>query len=209
MTVAFGSDSMTISQSEFISFEKFLDQTCKVYDTLWPAFDIERIHLPSIKVIAQKGFDDDKIDEASEFLMSLRLCSPHSELAGLLGGSISAVDLVMVTEEELEWNEWPVHQRRRLQTQVVRQEKQAPFDERLLKRSRQLGDRQRDAIQGLLKLRRMHPPVAPVAAQLDMENSFETEFDAAGFDLPKFLEQSWLWAESVRTGVFRLDREKA
>jgi hypothetical protein len=102
-----------------------------------------------------------------------------------------------------------VHRRRRLQSQVIRQEKQPPFDERLLRRTRQLGDRQQDAIAALLKLRRQHPEIAPVAIQLDMEHYFETEFSADGFDFPTFLEQGWQWLESVRQGMIGLAGGKA
>src|SRR5215213_5985905 len=42
MVVGFNSGSMTVQQSEFLSFEHFRDQTCKVYETLWRTLEIDR-----------------------------------------------------------------------------------------------------------------------------------------------------------------------
>lgn len=208
MTAIFNSDSMTTAQAEFISFEHFFDQTCKVFDTLWQTLEVKRIHVPSIKVVSQKGFKDDELEEASQYLLNLRLCDPHSGLVTLIGGKTDALDFVLVTSEDVEWNQEQVHRRRRLQSQVIRQERQPPFDERLLRRSRQLPSQQRDAIAALMTLRRQHPKVYPVAAQLDLEHAFETEFSAEAFDLPTFLRQGWDWAESVRRDIAHLEGEK-
>ncbi|HTU93569.1 MAG TPA: hypothetical protein VMF69_26045 [Gemmataceae bacterium] len=207
MTASFNSEGMTTSQAEFISFEHFIDQTCKVFDTLWQTFEIKRISSPTILVVFQKGFKDDELEEAAQYLISLRLCVPHTGLIGLMEGMAHALDFVLLTTEDMEWNEERVHRRRRMQSQVIRQERQPPFDERLLRRSRQLASKQRDAIAALMKLRRKHPEVSPVAAQLDLEHSFETELSAEVFDLPSFLQQGWEWAESVRGGIARLEGE--
>ncbi len=201
MAGAFSSEAMTVTQTEFVSFEHFLDQTCKIYDTLWQTFEIKRINAPTLRVFAQRGFEENELQEASKYLMSLGICTPHPTLVRILGGPIGNLESVLVTEDDVTWNDSLVHRRRRLQSQVVRQERQPPFDERMLKRARQLGDRQRDAIQGLNKLRKLHPPIAPVAVQLDVEDSFETEFNADEFDLPTFLQQAWQWANSVLSDV--------
>jgi hypothetical protein len=208
MMASFNSEAMTTHQAEVISFEQFLDQSCKVFDTLWQTFEVKRINLPAIRVVFQKGFQDDELDEASEYLIKLRLCVPNTELCTLMGGRAEALDFALATTDRREWNQVQVHQRRRIQSQVVRQERLQSFDERLLKRSRQLGDKQRAAIQALIQLRRQHREISPVAAQLDFEHSFETEFSAEAFDLPMFLEQGWIWAESVRSGIARLEGEK-
>jgi hypothetical protein len=164
--------------------------------------------LPSVRVAAQKGFKDDELDDASQYLFNLRLGVPHSGLRDLLGGKPLALEFVFVTTEDVTWNQVLAHQRRRVQSQVLRQEGQPPFDERLLKRSRQLGDKQRAALAALLQLRRNYSAIPPVAVQLDLEHSFETEFSAEAFDLPVFLEQGWKWSESVRGGVTHLDGDK-
>ena len=59
-----------------------------------------------------------------------------------------------------------------------------------------------------MKLRKQHPEVAPVAAQLDVEHSFETEFSTKAFDLPGFLGDAWKWAESVGNGISGLEGAK-
>ncbi len=209
MVATFNSETMTVSQEEFIAFEHFLDQTCKLYETLWQTFEIKRIHLPSIRILVQKGFEgEDELDAASQFVLSLRLFTPHPELSQLLGGKVNTGEFVLVTEEDLKWHEDLVHRRRRLQSQVVRQERQPPFDERMLKRTRQLGDRQRDALAALMKIRKHHPEIAPVAAQFDLEDSFETEFSSQHFDLPAYLMEGWEWAETVRGKITRLGEGK-
>ena len=204
MTASFNSEGMTTAQSEFVSFEHFLDQTCKVFDTLWQTFELKRINLPTIHVVFQKGFKDDELEEAAQFLLKQRLCVPHPGLVDLMGGRTDAVDFVLVTTEDLEWNQERVHRRRRIQNQVVRQERQPPFDERMLRRTRQLGSTQQAAIAALINLRRLHPEISPVAAQLDLEHSFETELSAEAFDLTTFLDQGWKWAESVCSGIAHL-----
>jgi hypothetical protein len=209
MTVTFNSEAMTVHQGEFISFEHFLDQTCKVFDTLWQTFEVKRVNAPAVRVALQKGFKEDEIEEAARYLLDLNLCTPHTELGKLMGGAVSALDFVLVTTADLDWNEEKAHRRRRMQSQVIRQEKQMAFDSRLLMRSRLLGDRQKDAIAALLRLRHQHRETSPVAVQLDLEDSFETEFRAEGFDLPAFLEQGWQWAEAVRAGITRLEKGKA
>ena len=208
MTANFHSEGMTTAQGEFISFEHFLDQTCKVFDTLWQTFEVKRINLPTIHVVFQKGFKDEKLEEAAQYLINLRLCVPHTGLVDLMGGRTDALDFVLVTTEDVEWDQERLPQRRRIQSQVIRQERQPPFDERLLKRARQLPSQQRDAIAALTRLRHKHPEISPVAAQLDLEYAFETELRAEAFDLPTFLQKGWEWAESVRSGIARLEGEK-
>jgi hypothetical protein len=201
MTLGFSSENMTTVQAEFISFEHFLDQTCKIYDVLWQTFEVKKINVPTLRVILQHGFDEDELDKAQEFLMRLRLCQPHAGVVSLLGGQLYAADCLLVTTAESNWSKQPVMQRRRLEAHVIRQERQPPFDERMLRRSRLLGDRQSQAIAALMALRKRHPDVAPVAAQIELEHSFESEFSSKAFDLPKFLGDAWKWAETVGTGI--------
>ena len=204
MTANFNSDAISTSQVEFISLDHFLDQTCKIFDTLWQTFDVKRINVPSLQVFFQKGFNDDELEKAQQYVLDLRLCSANAGLTNLMGGQVDALDFVVVTTGNLEWNHVFVNQRRRIQSRVVRQEKQPPFDERLLRRARQLPEHQADAIAAILKLRRQHREVSPIAVQVEVEHSFETEFSAQDFDLPEFLRQGWDWAESIRSGITRL-----
>jgi hypothetical protein len=199
MALTFNTEAMIVHQSLFISFDTFLDQACKAYDILWQTFEVKRINSPTARFILQKGFDEDAVDEAARYMLGMNLCKPGPDVGTLLGGNATALDLVLVSAEDLEWREDRVHRRRRIATSVVRQEKQVPFDQRMLARTRQLGDRQREAIRALMKLKRNMPDIAPVAAQVDLENTFETEFNAEEFDLPAFLEDSWRWSEDVRS----------
>lgn len=204
MVAAFNSEAMTVAQSEFISFENFQDQACKVFETLWRVFELQRINAPTARVVMQKGFKERDIEEASRYLLNLKLCVPRPELVQLVGGELNAADFVLTTEEDLRWNDELVHRRRRFQAKVLRQERRPSFESRLLTRARLLPKRQREAIEAVQQLRRRHPEIAPVAVQVDVEQSLETEFLAESFDFPTFLQQSWEWGAAIRTEITRL-----
>lgn len=208
MTLSFNSENMSTAQVEFISFEHFLDQTCKIYDVLRQTLEIKKINVPTLRVVFQRGFDEGELEQAEEYLMELKICEPRSEVVSLLEGKLAAAECVVVTESNIEWNSNTVHRRRRLQTQVVRQERQLPFDDRMLRRSRLLPNNQREAIAALMKLRKQHPALSPVAAQIEVEQSFESEVSTKAFDLPGFLEHAWKWAESVGNGIVSFERAK-
>ena len=110
---------------------------------------------------------------------------------------------MVCTESALTWQGISVLQRRRIEAQTVTQEKQPNFDDRLMKRARLLPQRQREAMAALAKLRRQHPPVSRIAAELDVEHSFETEFSTSEFDFPAFLQEARLWHEQIPAGVLR------
>jgi hypothetical protein len=209
MVATFNSSGMTVLQQEFVSFEHFRDQTCKLYETLWRTLELENINAPTAKVVLQKGFKDGTIEDAQDYLRGLNLCTPRPDLLAFMDGPANAVDFTLVTEKDDTWSGVPVHRRRRLQAMVIRQEKHAAFDDRLLQRTRLLPQRQREAMAGLMELRRRHPEVAPVAAQLDLEDSLETEFRAKEFDLPGLLEQTWQWAEKFKTEASRWQKNNA
>ena len=97
MTVGFHSESMVTVQVEFISFEHFLDQTCKIYDILWQTFDLKKINVPTLRVIFQHGFGEGELDKAQEYLMQFHLCQPRAEVVSLLGGNLYAADCVLLT----------------------------------------------------------------------------------------------------------------
>ena len=71
-----------------------------------------------------------------------------------------------------------VDQRRRLEVKGLRQEQQPDFDSRIVRRIALLSAREREAVEALMRLRRQHPGRSPVAANFDVETTFETELDS-------------------------------
>lgn len=208
MVLTFNSERFTVQQAEFISFDHFRDQVCRIHEVLWRTFEIEALSLPTLKVVLQRSFEEEALEEAEGYMRGLGLCVPRSEVLQLMGGKQGPSNHVLVTEEMKTWSETGVCQRRRLVTSVVRQERREQFDARLVQRARLLPSNQRAAIQALNKLRRQHPELAPVAAQLEVEHSFETEFPASTFDLPLFLDEGWQWTEQMRNAIPRLEVKK-
>lgn len=207
MVAQFNAESMTVRQSEFISFEHFRDQTCKIYDVLWKTFEIKRILSPMLRVILAAGFDG--LDAASRYLRELRLSSPSDDVVRVLGGSENAFDFTLCTEQKETWLNLPVTEWKRLDVRVIRQEKQPDFDERIMRRLPLIPLRQQEPLGALMKLRRQHPTVAPVAAQFDLERVyFECEFSSETFNLPSFFADSWKWAEQVRSWIGQELKEK-
>ena len=66
-----------------------------------------------------------------------------------------------------------------------------------------LPQRQRDAMAALAKLRRQHPATSRIAAELDVEHAFETEFSTSEFDYPSFLQEARDWHEQIPVGVMK------
>lgn len=58
-------------------------------------------------------------------------------------------------------------------------------------------------MQAIMRVRAQWPHGKPYATQVDLENSFESEFDAKTFDLPEFLRYSWDWIETCRKQLSR------
>ena len=199
MLAQFQSESMTVRQSEFISYEHFRDQTCKVYEILWNTFGVKRILTPALCVVVQVGFEE--LDQAEQFVRGLNLCTPSEGLLTLLGGDVSAARFTLCTEHSVTWQDVPVLRRRRFELGAIRQEKQPDFDERVMRRLALIPMREREAIGALMKLRRDHPKVAPAAAQFDLENSYESEFASNTFDLASFIDESWKWAEQFKGSI--------
>lgn len=193
MTAQFHSESMTVAQAEFLDLRLFRDQACKMYDVLRQTFEIATIKAPSLRVVWQQGFAE--ISEAETYLASLGLVLVSGKVASALDGSQSALSFTVCTEDDVLWKDESVLQRRRLDVRTVMQVKQPTFDDRLLRRARLLPDRQRDAMQALAKLRQQHRAQSTIAAQFDLENSFESEFRTELFDLPAFYSESWNWQE--------------
>jgi hypothetical protein len=197
----FNTTSLSVVQAEFLSFEHFLDQTCKIYDVVRGTFEIKRILTPVLRVVAQVGFSDEA--GAEEYLLGLRLCSLDAALVRELGGAEAAVNLTVCTELTEDWQGSPAKTRRRMEVKVVKQERQPLFDERLMLRLPLVSSRYHEAIAEHRRLRRQHPAIVDVAIQFDLENSIESELNGAMFDVAGFLRISHDWTESARAFMKR------
>jgi len=206
MRAEFDSERVTVHQTEYISFEHFQDQTCKIYEILWKTFDVEKILTPALQVIFQIGFDE--LSDASAHALKLRLCRPEKTVLDILGGQESAIGYTLCTETDTARDDNPVVQRRRLELQVVRQERQPDFDERVMRRLPLLPVGQQKALGDLMRLRRRYPRLASAAVQFDLENSCEGELLARSFALSAFLEDSWEWAGRVRQVLEALQADR-
>lgn len=201
MGATFDSGLMTVAQTEFLSFEHFHNETCKIFDVLRSTFDVKRILAPVLRIIYQVGFSQDS--SAEEFLRDLELCNPNEDAIRMLGGSERALKFTLCTEEEIDWQNIPVQRRRRLDAKVIHQERLPYFDQRLMQRAQLLPERHRGALGELRKLRRKHSQIVETAAQFDMETSFvETEFNSGTFDVSLFLQESREWTEEMEKFIY-------
>lgn len=197
----FNAEGLQVQQHEVFSFDTFRDQSCKIFDVLRTVLEIKRINVPAVQTTNQRGFEN--VDDAESELQRLGLAEPTIASLELLGGSRSAFSAVLCTDREFVWCDCPTIQRRRLSASTIAQLRQPPFDERLLKRARLLPEKQRDAMQAIMRVRAQWPHGKPYATQVELENSFESEFDAKTFDLPEFLRYSWDWVETCRKQLTR------
>lgn len=195
MAARFDSESLSVRQSEYLSFEHFCDQTCKTYDILWKTFDIEKALTPSLQVMLQVGFDE--LAAATAHALKYDLWTPKQSILQRMGGDKSALSITLCTEADVMRGGAPGVQRNRLDFQVIRQETQPDFDERVMRRLPLLPVGHQEALGPLMRLRRQHPRVAPAAVQFDLESSCEGEFLTRSFDLAAFLTDSWEWAASI------------
>jgi hypothetical protein len=193
----FDTNSLSVIQTEYLSFENFLDQSCKIFQTIRGTFDIKRIITPVLRVITQVGFPE--VEDAERFLLDLHLCVPDRELVRQLGGTESALNFTVCTNVTENWDNVPIDTRGRVDVRVVRQERQPMFDERIMLRLPLVSSRYHETIAAHRKLRRQHPRIVDVALQVDCERSFESEFNSATFDLSRFLRSSYDWAAKMAT----------
>ena len=191
----FNTKSLSVNQTEFISFEHFAHETCNIYEILRSTFGIKRILAPSFRALFQVGFST--VDLAGEHLRDMGLCKPSVELLAALGGEESAFDFTLCTNEDIKGDENPANCRRRIAANVIQQEIQPPFDERIMMRLSLLQESHRKPMADLRKLRRQHAKLSRVAVQFDVENSFEQEFDSRSFDVSTFLTQAHEWTKDV------------
>ena len=55
MRARFDSESVSITQQEYLDFDLFLDQSCRTYETLCQTFEIGRMNTPSLNVACKKA----------------------------------------------------------------------------------------------------------------------------------------------------------
>jgi len=206
MSLGFNSEGMNIRQSEFMHFDMFADQSCRIYETLWRTLGIDRITTPGLRLVYQKGFDENEDEKAEHYLLKMGLCTPNGSLLKAMGGATAALNFTLVTHEKAQHNDSPIERRRRLEASVVKQAKQPSFDKRLLQRSRALGPKQTDAIKAFMRLRKLHPEISPVAVQFDIEDALDMDLLTKEFNMPDFIAQSKKWAESLLNSIVRLGR---
>lgn len=200
MAAGFDSSHLTVNQSDFLSFEHFLDESCKIFQVLWTSLEIERINVPCLQVFLQRGFDEESV--AEKYFRDLGVVTVSPAVQNLLGGDIQSLRTAIIGQEETNWNGEQVLRRRRLNAGVIRQVKQPGFDDRLLQRARLLSERQRDAMQALAALRKKHPESPPIAVEFELEQSLDSEFSTSQFDLSEFLADAWKWASALNVNEF-------
>jgi hypothetical protein len=199
MQLRFNSDGISVRQTDFFDFQAFFDQACKAAAAIISVLGVERINVPTLQAVFQRAFDE--TEAADAYLRQLRYCTPASKLLDILDGEEEAATYVLCVTKNVEWAGQHVRRRRRFNANAVIQARQPPFDERLIRRVRQLPTAQQEAMKALLKIRQTMPAVSHYAAQIDLEHTFEAEFSWDMFDFPAFVEQGWLWTQGVLASV--------
>jgi hypothetical protein len=126
-TASFNSDSLLIQGFEFFDLSWFRDQASKIYSVIREAFRIDRINVPTLRIVLQKGFEDVDVDGASQYLAAMNLCTPSETVLRMAGGKNEALEFVLITKTNLAWEGEQVRQRRRIAASVVQQVKTAWF----------------------------------------------------------------------------------
>jgi hypothetical protein len=195
MSAVFQASFLTIRQAEFISHEHFAEEACKLYDTLRDVFEIDRLNAPSFLAVLQHGCNG--TEEAEELLKGLSFCSPSKQVVKWLGGEHEGVSMAFSTKASVEWEGTHATQRRRFEYGAVKQARQPDFDNRLLLRLPLLSIKDQQVMSTLQQLRRTHPEPKEFAAQVSLENAFESEFSTRQFNLTDFLAHSWDWVSTT------------
>ena len=195
MGLSFNSMQFSCQQADFISKDIFFDQCLKAFGIVCDALEIDTLFSPSCRVFLQKGFGGEQEAAAQIQLIGMKLATVNPKTSDFLGGGLTALDLVAITEETGKFFGALCTRRRRLEAKVIRQLRQARIDDRLLSRVRLLPQKQREAMEALGALRNKIPEVSPVAIQFGLECSCEGEFPRKDFDLPNFLIDTFDWAE--------------
>ena len=189
MTVHFNSDLLAVEQSEFIGFDVFKDQSCKLFEILLRTFEIKKIRVPAFRATIHVGFDNEEDIEA--YITRLGFVNVSANTTQFLGGDLAALSYVVITEGKTNFAKVEGKYRHRLAVNGIRQAKQLDFDSRMMQRLPLLLEKSRDAIKGMLELRRKHVSKVVHAAQFEFEQTLEPIYETIDFSLGSFLESTW------------------
>lgn len=195
MLAVFDSNRITVIQEIAPNKEEFISETAKIYDILRTVFEIEQINIPAIRIIAQKGFEEEK--QANDYILKLKHINIDEKIYNAMGNDIETLNYTICTTAKTEIQGILQQVRKRLNISAIKQRYDAPFDERLLHKVKYLNKDQQYAMKALLKLRKKMPKVPHIAAQFDMEQVIEAKLSAKLFDIPSFIAQAWNWAEQT------------
>jgi hypothetical protein len=196
MTAKFNSEALEVEQTEFIAPEIFLDQTCRIYDTLWRLFEIEAILVPVMRVLVQVGLPD--LETSEIYIRKLSFVTPEKAAVNLLGGVESALSFALITEEECQDFGVKSKRRHRLAVNSAKQVSSVATDTNLLLgRMSLLTSRHKEAGRALLELRRKHVSEVVVAVIVDLEQTLESEYMTASFPLNEFVKSRFEFSQRV------------
>jgi hypothetical protein len=199
MKSVFNSEFVTVQQDEFVSFEVFRDQACKLVDVLRTTFRIERFISPALAVVFQQPFASGNSDDADRVFRELELVVLPDKLRTSVGGAPASLNFALLTHGEPQWRGVPVRVIRRIEGKVVKQVSTQPFDDRLLRRASFLPEKQQQALVALQRLRAMHPARAETAIEIQLETWLEGEIDKNELSLYDFLTEVHDWASTAIT----------
>ena len=199
------SEFMQVEQTEFISPHHFQDQTCRIYETLWKLFSVQRVLTPGLGI--KLRLPCSSTEEAESLLQSLSLGTFDAELLRCFDGTVSATRLVFCTEKQISVDGVPVVRRRRMEAGVMRQLQQPDFDARVIQRLPLIPFHHRESMAALMAMRRLHSVEPTHAVEFDLEHSHEQELDVRTFNLARFIEDSIAWSDLVRDWLQTRQRE--
>jgi len=185
--IRFNAENITVSQTDFLDHAIFHSTACAAVETLLNQFGIQQINAPVLRLVAQSGRES--IEQAQTDLVHMGLFLPSQRVIASLGAP-TTIEGTMCVEEDVVWQNLPVHRRRRLNASCVRQYRHIGLDDRLARRTKLLPTKQQEAVKALAKLRREVRPIPEFAIQIDMENLFESELRVRSFDLSRFIADS-------------------
>ncbi len=207
MSAKINAETMAVNQSEFVSFDHFRTESCRLFEVTRTCLELSRIRAPSVQFSYQIGCDSQ--EESTEVINRLGLWDVDAGLLSVLGGTLAARTSVHCTENMIEWAGEGVKQRKRVEISGKVQERQPPFDARVLMRTPLLSLRDQQVVRDLLKVRRSHPLLTPVAAQFDFETSLEDEFSARTFDMNQYMIEANSWVSACHAFVSSRIKEVA
>lgn len=194
MMVAFNTEAVTVQQSEVVSFDHFRQEACIIIDVLRSVFQINRFHSPALMCTYQCPFGAGEEAAAEAKIKELGLIDESNRLEKGLGGKPESYHIVARAVVAKQWEQIPIPVSRRVEAKVIRQIEQKPIDTRVIRRATLLPEKQRDALLGANRLINMHPHIASLAAELNLETSLEGEIDFKEFSAFDFITTSHEWS---------------